>query len=555
MLQRPPRSAAGPDRAGPASCHGSPAGWSMRPWCCSRSSSWPTGRCSRLDERAQLVTVTLPLADDAERSARRSSVLYRDRAVIAASAAQQRRAGRADGAMARRGQGRRPAVAGADRRPARSARRAGPGGAPGCAAARWSRARRSAPEPGPARSRRADRAPWCAPGAAGSWPSRCRRPCSRSPRSPRLSLRLCRDAVELLRCMGASPGYQAAQLERHALAAALLGGAGGFVLALLTVAALLYSSRRIAIADAIELGPAAARLGPARRHGGDQPAAGRGGRPGHGVSGSCNTAGELAFPAGLGLSPAAMSSRPLAQPRRPRRGPWLVARSAAVQPGGQRLDAGVGAGRRALPAAAAGGRSSPSAGSGWRGVQFLLRHLVGLDYEVRGRANMPPGPRDLCLQASVGVGDRGDPPAAAERGDRAQARADADPAVRLVPAPLGHDRHRPGGPDARAALADRRRPGRARARRLGDHLPRRHAASRRAEHVPYHPGVAALYLQLGRPVVPVALNSGLFWGRRSFVKRPGRIVVRVPGADRAGPRPQGVHGRAAGGGSRALPTG
>lgn len=39
----------------------------------------------------------------------------------------------------------------------------------------------------------------------------------------------------------------------------------------------------------------------------------------------------------------------------------------------------------------------------------------------------------------------------------------------------------------------------------------------------YHPGVAALYRELGVPVVPVALNSGLYWGRRSFVKRPGRI--------------------------------
>ncbi len=39
------------------------------------------------------------------------------------------------------------------------------------------------------------------------------------------------------------------------------------------------------------------------------------------------------------------------------------------------------------------------------------------------------------------------------------------------------------------------------------------------------PGVAALYKQLGVPVVPVALNSGLFWGRRAFYKRPGRITV------------------------------
>ena len=53
----------------------------------------------------------------------------------------------------------------------------------------------------------------------------------------------------------------------------------------------------------------------------------------------------------------------------------------------------------------------------------------------------------------------------------------------------------------------------------------------------YHPGVAALYKQLALPVVPVALNSGLFWGRRSFAKRAGTITVEFlepiePGLDR-----------------------
>lgn len=53
----------------------------------------------------------------------------------------------------------------------------------------------------------------------------------------------------------------------------------------------------------------------------------------------------------------------------------------------------------------------------------------------------------------------------------------------------------------------------------------------------YHPGVAALYKQLGLPVVPVALNSGLYWGRRSFAKRAGTITVEFlepikPGLDR-----------------------
>jgi 1-acyl-sn-glycerol-3-phosphate acyltransferase len=44
-------------------------------------------------------------------------------------------------------------------------------------------------------------------------------------------------------------------------------------------------------------------------------------------------------------------------------------------------------------------------------------------------------------------------------------------------------------------------------------------------HLPYHPGVAALYQMLGVPLVPAALNSGLFWGRRSFLKRRGRVTL------------------------------
>jgi 1-acyl-sn-glycerol-3-phosphate acyltransferase len=44
---------------------------------------------------------------------------------------------------------------------------------------------------------------------------------------------------------------------------------------------------------------------------------------------------------------------------------------------------------------------------------------------------------------------------------------------------------------------------------------------------PYQVGTAALYRQLGVPVVPVALNSGLFWGRRQWIKRPGTITLEV----------------------------
>ena len=41
----------------------------------------------------------------------------------------------------------------------------------------------------------------------------------------------------------------------------------------------------------------------------------------------------------------------------------------------------------------------------------------------------------------------------------------------------------------------------------------------------YKPGVAALYKNLDIPCVPVALNSGLYWPRREFIRRPGTIVV------------------------------
>lgn len=43
----------------------------------------------------------------------------------------------------------------------------------------------------------------------------------------------------------------------------------------------------------------------------------------------------------------------------------------------------------------------------------------------------------------------------------------------------------------------------------------------------YQPGIGGLYEALNVPVVPIALNSGLFWPRRSFVKRPGTIVLEI----------------------------
>ena len=54
----------------------------------------------------------------------------------------------------------------------------------------------------------------------------------------------------------------------------------------------------------------------------------------------------------------------------------------------------------------------------------------------------------------------------------------------------------------------------------------------------YKPGYVALYEGLGVPCVPLALNSGLYWPRRSLRRYPGTIIVEfldpiLPGLPRA----------------------
>jgi 1-acyl-sn-glycerol-3-phosphate acyltransferase len=54
----------------------------------------------------------------------------------------------------------------------------------------------------------------------------------------------------------------------------------------------------------------------------------------------------------------------------------------------------------------------------------------------------------------------------------------------------------------------------------------------------YKPGYVALYEALGVPAVPLALNTGLFWPRRSFMRYPGTMIVEFlpalpPGLPRA----------------------
>lgn len=155
---------------------------------------------------------------------------------------------------------------------------------------------------------------------------------------------------------------------------------------------------------------------------------------------------------------------------------------------------------------------------------WLLRWIVGMKIEVRGREKLPEGP---CLVAA-----------------KHQSAWETfalipyfrDPALlmkrelffipfhgwfshkfQMIPV------HREKGPAAlRGMLREARK-------RIADGreiiiFPE---GTRRAPGAPpdYKTGVALLYQGLGVPCLPVALNSGLFWPRRSLIRRPGTVIV------------------------------
>lgn len=54
----------------------------------------------------------------------------------------------------------------------------------------------------------------------------------------------------------------------------------------------------------------------------------------------------------------------------------------------------------------------------------------------------------------------------------------------------------------------------------------------------YKHGLDLLYVSTGAPCMPVALNTGLYWGRRGFLRRPGTAIIDYlpvipPGMDRS----------------------
>ena len=171
------------------------------------------------------------------------------------------------------------------------------------------------------------------------------------------------------------------------------------------------------------------------------------------------------------------------------------------------------------------------------GVFGMQRVLLNLDFAFRGMENLPDGP---CIVASAH-----------------QSAWDTIAFYAVVRDPafvLKRELYRVPmfGPYARRLdmIAIDRTGGAGEARRMIRDVADRLAAGRKVvifpggtrsapdAVVPLKSGITALYRRSDVPVVPVSLNSGVFWGRRSFVKKPGCILAQFgeaipPGLDAA----------------------
>lgn len=160
-----------------------------------------------------------------------------------------------------------------------------------------------------------------------------------------------------------------------------------------------------------------------------------------------------------------------------------------------------------------------------RGVMWLLEATVGLTYRVEGRENVPPGTAVFAVKHQsawetfvipILIGD----PAIVLK--RELLRIPFFGWLLWKHGMIAIDRE--AGPIAlRQLVAD------AKAKvREGRSIVMYPEGTRTEPGVrrPFLPGIAALYKRLELPLIPVALNSGVFWSRRAFIKYSGCITLR-----------------------------
>ena len=160
-------------------------------------------------------------------------------------------------------------------------------------------------------------------------------------------------------------------------------------------------------------------------------------------------------------------------------------------------------------------------------VYVLEKTLLGLDYEVRGRENVPQGQAFLLAAKHQSAYETmklhlllGDPaivlkrellsipmwgrflniidPVAIDRGNREEA-------MKSLLAGVQHVKDQ-GRPIVIFPQGTRVMP---------DAVP---------TEKPYKVGIGRMYVSSGLAIVPLALNSGIFWPRHSWFKRPGKVV-------------------------------
>ena len=171
------------------------------------------------------------------------------------------------------------------------------------------------------------------------------------------------------------------------------------------------------------------------------------------------------------------------------------------------------------------------------GIVLLMKYVVGLDYREQGRENVPDGPCIIaCNHQSLWE-------TAALCVIFPDASIVAKKELRKLPLVGWFLQRYP------MILVDRSA-GRQALRQMVDEARRAIGEGRKVLIFPqgtrqaidrpmtFQPaGVAALYTNLGVPVLPVAHNSGLFWGRKTLIIHSGLITLSYlppipPGLDR-----------------------
>lgn len=166
----------------------------------------------------------------------------------------------------------------------------------------------------------------------------------------------------------------------------------------------------------------------------------------------------------------------------------------------------------------------------------LLRAVAGIDYEVRGREKIPRGAiivasKHQSTWETFALLPLFDNPTFILKRELQWIPVFGWLTIkgRMVPV----DRKK--GAQALAAMTERTRVELGQGRQL---IIFPEGTRRPADAEPrYKYGVAQLYAAGGVPCVPVALNSGLYWPRRSMKLRPGKVIVEIldpimPGLDK-----------------------